>query len=221
MLRRGAGLLLAAALLGCAPLAHTPDGTAPATAGEAAVTRLPAEAGGFRLAGPAQPDRTPGVREGMIARYEGRWGFATTYLFTREAAAVEEGPDSRQARQELVTAAAASLIAATQNGAPRPAREAAVTFQQGNAPALRCLLFERSLQSGLMTDFVCVTGVGGRLFKLRVTARHTAENREELVVAVGQLSTALIAGAGSRPDGSPPRVPGLRYTALDTVPDAG
>lgn len=188
------------------PLPPPPAPEEPPEALEIAGARLPAEARGFRMIGLPLADPEPGLREGLIARYEIEGGTASIRLFSRSAEPVPEGPDTPMAKALLADAAA--TLPPTE-GRPGGTRRSAAIAREGT-PLLRCLVHEspRAPTRVMTSEFVCATGTAGRLFLLRATVRHAVRER----VAVSRTVILFGVEAMEALSGLPPLPPGVRFT---------
>ncbi len=210
---------LALAVAGCTvpsiPLISRPEAPRTVALAEAGA-RFPPEAAGLRLVTTA-PDTAPDVREGIVARYEATWGYATVTLFRRDAA-VPDGP-SNAVRDELTIATRDALAVAAARGAPDPRAVRVALIQGPGLPDLPCSLAERAGRPFGTMDYTCVTGLGGRIVKLRITARTNAEGMAEANATVSGFATSvmrsLAGGVGEAVPGT--SVPG--FGAPGALPD--
>lgn len=205
------GLLAAAALLllaGCGAPAEKPGLPARpgvnARAESALLDALPDMIAGFERRGPAVPDPTPGMVTGAFTRFTRQGAFATLYLFNRGTTPVPEGPASSQAMTELRdTLLGASMMVPRADVSPIRWQHFTIGNRQGQqagGPELACARSPVAAPGGTRIEMACVTGLDGRMLKIRVTAT-LAPGQESAVQIVldslaGQLRDAL---AGIRP----------------------
>lgn len=166
------------------------------------MARLPERVAGFERRGPVQPDRTPGMIEGAIQSYGAPVATATVYLFKRRSEAVPDGPASRATQDELgdsIGGAMARLGMERGGGEIRFERERDTTLTVQGGPAVRCGLIRQKLGEGLQTDFVCVTGLAGRLLKFRITARYREQETPAMMTVVGHFIGGVVRSLAQRP----------------------
>lgn len=165
---------------------------------------LPAAIAGFERRGPAEPDPTPGMVTGALTRFARQGAFATLYLFNRGTTTVPEGPASPQAMAELRdTLLAASVSLARVSPTPLAWQHFTIGNRQGQrsgGPELACARGVLTLPTGPRIEMACVTGLDGRMFKIRITAMPAAGQETAVQIVLdslaGQMRDAL---AGVRP----------------------
>jgi hypothetical protein len=188
---RHATLLLGLALAACAGGGTPPTQQAGTGPELAALASLPERIGGFDRHAAPQPDTTPGVTSGATQRLLTKDGYATIYLFRRDAEAPPDGARSPQARAELAGATQAMLAAL--QVASRPPGPLQPVGLAGGAPGtdIRCAGVALPDGTGIRTEAVCVGATGGRLLKTRVTLRLPGPPVDPRVAATAAAMGAL------------------------------
>ena len=197
---------------------------APARAEAGPVTDLdplPETLAGMARQGPPQRDTAPAT-QGSFLRYAGPGGIATVYLYTRDGMPPVDDAAAAVVTRELVlaTIAASALHARAEAGdkpPPVPAWRSFMiqigTARAGGTAPLRCAHAAVVLRDRPYDDFVCVTGLGGRLLKLRLTLARVPGTEGRAAGYVGAFAAAVLerlpgaVAPGPVPDAAPDGTP--------------